>query len=154
MERCDVRSPTWMGRAPATLGLLFVVVAGCQQELATVQGHVHYQGQPVPGGSLILYCDDGQIVRGLIGPNGYYRIENVPYGTARVAIQAHHLQPQGLRIPQNLPPVRDGPITPPPWLTSDSRLMLVPARYSHPEESGLTVSINQKIVEADFRLLP
>jgi len=135
--------------AAVVLGL-----TGCQPSLATVEGQVRYQGQPLPGGSIIFYCADGQIVRGLIAPDGRYQVVNVPYGTARVAIQAHRAQPEGLRLPQKLPPVKDGPISPAGLPPNDPRVVPLPARYAYPEESGLSLLVDRSVITQDFELKP
>lgn len=131
-----------------------VVLSGCQPSLATVEGQVRYQGQPLPGGSIIFYCADGQIVRGLIAPDGRYQVVNVPYGTARVAIQAHRAQPEGLRLPQKLPPVKNGPISPAGLPPNDPRVVPLPARYAYPEESGLSLLVDRPGVIWDWELSP
>ena len=131
-----------------------VVLSGCQPSLATVEGQVRYQGQPLPGGSIIFYCADGQIVRGLIAPDGRYQVVNVPYGTARVAIQAHRAQPEGLRLPQKLPPVQNGPISPAGLPPNDPRVVALPARYAYPEESGLVLLVDRRVITQDFELKP
>jgi hypothetical protein len=136
------------------MGAAVLGLTGCQPPLATVEGQVRYQGQPLRGGSIILYCADGQIVRGLIAPDGRYQVVNVPYGTARVAIQAHGAQPDGLRLPQKLPPVRNGPISPAGLPPSDPRVVPLPARYAYPEESGLTLLVDRPVVNWDWDLSP
>lgn len=144
------RTRTLAALAAGLLGLL----GGCEAKLATVEGRVAYRGQTVRGGSVILYCADGQIVRGLIEPDGHFTVVNVPYGTARIAIQAHRPQPQGLRLPQKLPPSRDGPLAPLGLSPNDPRVVDLPARYAHPEESGLQVLVDQPRVTCDFDLRP
>jgi hypothetical protein len=132
--------------------VIWLAAVGCQAPVATVQGQVRFAGQPLPGGSIILYCADGQIVRGLIDQHGRYQVVNVPYGTARVAIQAHRPQPEGLSLPQKLPPVIEGPVSPVGLPPNHPRLVSLPARYSYPEESGLSVLVDRQIVVCDWEL--
>jgi hypothetical protein len=127
---------------------------GCQPQLATVQGHITYCDRPLAGGSIIFYCANGQIVRGLIGPEGYYQVTNVPYGLARVAIHAFQAQPRGLRLPQKLPPTSNGPIAPGAGAPSNPHVSDLPARYAHPEESGLYLVVDQPQTLYDVDLRP
>src|SRR5262249_57929125 len=98
-----------LGRAVVLVTLL---AAGCGSATTTVTGTVTYQGQPVPGGSVVLYCEDKQIVRGLIGVDGRYTIPNVPHGRAVVTVPAHQRLPEGLYLKPNLPPPVNGPVPP------------------------------------------
>ncbi len=137
---------------------LFVVLAttstlGCGQATSTVSGTVRFQGRPLSGGSVILYCDDQQMVRGLIGPGGRYSIPNVPRGAARVTVKAQTHLPEAFRVAGNLPPVEDGPQAPTPSPRSD-RTPNIPHRYGLPEESGLAVTVAQATVEHDIDLHP
>jgi hypothetical protein len=137
------------------LGILSIfcfAAAGCSAPVATVEGQVRLGGQPLPGGSIILFCEDGQIVRGMIDQQGHYQVVNVPYGTARVAIQVHRPQPEGLYLSQQLPPVIEGPVAPGRLPPNPSRFVSLPPRYSIPEESGLSVQVGRKMVHCDWDL--
>lgn len=143
------------GRAGVlVMTVLGLGLGGCQSPLATVEGQVRFQGQPLHGGSIILYCADGQIVRGLIGQDGRYQVENVPLGTAQVAIHAYQPQPQGLHLLQKLPPAINGPISPGGRPQDDPQIVTLPARYAYPDESGLSVMVNRRQVHQDFDLYP
>lgn len=133
--------------------LTLLVLTGCGSGSAVVSGTVTYRGKPVPGGSVILYCSDKQIVRGTIGPDGRYTIPNVPAGSAVVTVQTHARVPAGLKLRQNLPPSVDSP-TPPAAATSADGAVLIPPRYALPEESGLVVVIDRGQVAYDIDLKP
>ncbi|MDW8244856.1 MAG: hypothetical protein RMJ88_16760 [Thermogemmata sp.] len=108
----------------------------------------------MPWGSIFLYYSDGQMVRGQIDQDGYYQIDQAPYGMARVAIRTPRVLYQGLRIMQKLPPIRDGPLTP-EYLPADaSRQISLPNRYAFPDDSGLSLFIDQKSIQRDFDLTP
>ena len=113
--------------AALALGCLFLT--GCGSKTATVAGQVSYQGKPVTGGSVVFYCSDKQIVRGLIGTDGRYSIPNVPSGSAVVTVQSHAKLPEGFRLKQQLPPSTGGPV-PPAVEASDTRKVSLPARYT------------------------
>lgn len=147
------------GRYSPTVGIgsLFVFCAlcasGCGSGTATISGRVTFQGKPVAGGSVIVYCSDKQIVRGIIGADGSYSIPNVPYGSAVVTVQAHSRLPQGLRLHQTVPPSSGGPI-PPTADVNDTARVIVPQRYALPEESGLSVAVDRGQVTYDIDLKP
>ena len=132
---------------------LALAAAGCGGGTGTVAGTVTFRGKPVPGGSVVLYCADKQIVRGLIGPDGTYAIPNVPAGPAAVTVQAHARVPDGLRLKQTLPPAKDGP-TPPDAAPQADKATALPPRYALPEESGLSVVVGPGPTPFDIPLSP
>ena len=142
-------------RSAATVFAGFALAAaGCGGGTATVAGTVTFRGQPVPGGSVVLYCADKQIVRGLIGPDGAYSIPNVPLGAATVTVQTHARVPDGLRLKQNLPPAQDGPVPPEAAPRPADKAMAIPPRYALPEESGLSVVVGREPMTFDIPLRP
>jgi hypothetical protein len=138
----------------AALCLAIAPLSGCGFKSASLSGTVTYQGKPLTGGSVILYCEDQQIVRGIISPDGAYSIPNVPRGPCRVTVKTHTPIPSGFSLNQELPPVEDGPI--PPWAGRAHRgaAANIPERYAIPEESGLTVNVNKIQTIFDIALLP
>ena len=130
-----------------------LLASGCGSQTATVVGRVTYQGKPVCGGSVIVYCSDKQIARGIIGVDGTYSIPNVPYGPGAVTVQAPARVPAGLRMQQTLPPSSGGPI-PPTVEASEPSRSTIPPRYALPEESGLSVAIDRGQVNYDIDLKP
>jgi hypothetical protein len=57
----------------------------------------------------MLFCEDKQIVSGIINKDGRYSIPNVPPGAAKVTLMTYPPLPAGYGIPQNLPPSKDAP---------------------------------------------
>lgn len=128
-------------------------LTGCGDRPASVSGTVTFQGKPLNGGSVILYCKDEQIVRGIIGADGTYSIANVPRGACRVTVKTHAPIPPGFQLRQSLPPVEDGPIAP----QANAPLAIataIPERYAMPEESGLAVDVNCPHTIFDITLTP
>jgi hypothetical protein len=119
-----------------------------------VSGTVTLRGKPVSGGSVVFYCADQQIVRGLIGPDGTYSIPNVPCGPAVVTVQAHPRVPPGLYLRQNLPPASGGPLTPTVDHPPEAHGTPIPARYGLPEESGLSAVVERGRTTHDIDLKP
>jgi hypothetical protein len=142
--------------APAlAAGCVLLFVSGCGSDTATVTGLVTLQGKPVADGSVVFYCADKQIVRGLIGPDGRYSIPNVPFGPATVTVQSHPRVPDGMRLRQNLPPSTGGPVLPTGGEGSASRPgRTIPPRYGLPEESGLSVVVDRAELTFDIDLRP
>lgn len=131
-----------------------LLVTGCGSRTSTVEGRVTFKNKPVSGGSVVFYCPDKQIVRGLIGPDGRYSIPNVPSGPAIVTVQAHSKVPEGFALKQKLPPSTAGAPVPPAGDSSDTRRQHLPPRYALPEESGLTVNVDRAQVTCDLDLKP
>lgn len=135
------------------LALGCLLLAGCGTKTATVAGQVTFHGKPVTGGSVVFYCPDKQIVRGLIGADGRYSIPNVPPGSAVVTVQSHAKLPEGFSLKQRLPPSNGGPVAPVAD-ASDTHKVTLPARYALPEESGLAVFVDSAHVTYDIDLKP
>lgn len=142
------------GRVTAAgLALLVGGLAGCGPQICTVTGKVALQGEPVTGGSVVLYCDGSHIVRGLIGPDGSYEIPNVPRGHARVTVAPPAILPEGMRKKYHLPPVVNGPVVPAARRpAANARAAAIPGRYGVPEESGLSVTVGRRVTEFDINL--
>lgn len=141
----------WSLTASCLIALSGLLSSGCGSSTATVVGKVTYQGKPVSGGSVIVYCSDKQIARGIIAVDGTYSIPNVPYGSSVVTVQAPAQAPAGLRMQQTLPPSSGGPV-PPTVPVNDPARIPIPLRYGVPEESGLSVAIDRASVTYDIDL--
>jgi hypothetical protein len=129
-----------------------LLAMGCGSGTATVSGTVTSLGKPVKNGSVILYCPDKQIVRGLI-VDGKYSIPNVPCGSATVTVQAHARVPAGLNLQQQLP--RNSSNRPLNQIgAGEMQLVDIPPRYALPEESGLVIEVNKSNVTYEIELKP
>lgn len=130
-------------------------LSGCQAKTSSVSGKVTYEGKPVAGGSVILYCQDKQIVRGIIGTEGNFTIPNVPLGTATATVHAHTQVPPGLQFKQKrIPPVIDGPIPPRIDPANAGAAALIPERFGVPEESGLNLTVDRPRLVFNIDLTP
>ena len=134
--------------------LFAAALAGCcGSDTTTLSGVVTLNGRPVSGGSVVMYCSDKQIVRGLIDADGRYSIPNVPFGSATITVQSHTFVPAGMQVPQKLPPVSaDSPLPPDRAGEGAKRVIPIPPRYSHPEESGLSVNVQSHPATHDIHL--
>lgn len=142
------------GTICGSLALVAVLtLPACNADPSTLQGVVRYAGKPLTSGSVILYCQDREIVRGIISEDGTYTISHVPRGNAMVVVQTHPRVPEGLRLTQKLPPTStDGPMSPSEGSYSKDRRVVIPRRYSTPEESGLSVQIKPGTQVFDIEL--
>ncbi|MCE9530840.1 MAG: carboxypeptidase-like regulatory domain-containing protein [Planctomycetes bacterium] len=133
--------------------VLLMGSTGCGAKTANVIGTVSFHGKPIRGGSVILYCEDQQIVRGIIGPDGSFAIPNVPLGEALITVRSHTPIPEGFGLAQKLPPMKDGPIQAP----SDHRqasAVIIPEHYGIPEESRLKLRVVRGQQVFDIDLVP
>jgi hypothetical protein len=145
-------SPTKQSLLICSVFSFSLLATGCGSGTATVGGTVTSQGKPIKSGSVILYCPDKQIVRGLI-VEGKYSIPNVPCGSAIVTVQAHAKVPAGLNLQQQLPR-NISSRRPTPVGVVESQTVEIPPRYSLPEESGLAIAVNQSNVTYEIDLKP
>jgi hypothetical protein len=146
------RSPGRLGYAG---GALFLLLTGCSSPTGTLSGTVRYQGAILPGGSILLYCEDQQILRGVIGEDGTYTITDVPPGKVVVTVQSMPRVPEGMQLKQKLPPTTaDGPRPPAEGAYAKHRPTQIPRRYAAREESGLHIVINCGPQHYDIDLRP
>jgi hypothetical protein len=131
---------------------LALLSAGCGGGTTAMSGRVAFKGAPVPGGSVILYCADKQIVYGVTDADGRYTIPSVPRGPAVVTVQTLPHKPYMIKHRLNLPPTKDGPAPPP--AASPERVVALPPRYALPEESGLAVVVDGRNLTHDIDLRP
>ena len=102
------------------------VLAGCDEgpslrpDWAMVSGTVSYRGQPLPGGE-VIWCtekDGAAIVRGgAIREDGSFELD-APIGPAKVAIHTEDVK-----------------------AVQPARFVEIPAKYSDPDQSGLTYEV-------------
>lgn len=110
------------------LGLFLALGAsGCGNSEGgnTLSGTVKLDGTPVPGGmikALPAGGSDTALRSALIGDNGHYYMPNVPTGAVKFAVEG--------------PGKSSAPNAPPP-------AVVVPAKYSNPDQSGLTWTVKE-----------
>jgi hypothetical protein len=157
MKRIVMHINSWIGRATITAFAAVVLIGfatGCSQKPCSVSGRVTYQGRPVSSGSIVFYCANDQIVRGVIDTDGAYTIPNVPRGMVRVTVKAHSRAPEGFRKRLATPPMINGPVTPDTQQFGKEQVRPIPARYGVPGESGLLFKAERATTEFDIDLVP
>jgi hypothetical protein len=137
----------------APLAVLAAGVTGCGRPADSVTGKVTFRDSLLHNGAVILYCEDQQIIHGLIGPDGTYAIPNVSRGRVRVAVRVPSQTKEVWHQRAKLPPAVNGPVFPARGPAGKSVPMpIVPVRYELPEESGLTVTVNGGVTVFDINL--
>lgn len=121
-------SASWRiaGLLTVTLGL----VGGCSDrpELVPVSGTVYYKGKPVETGVVMFQPDVGGIGRSRIGPDGRYSLETLE---------------QGEGVIPGMHKVRVSVRAKPPGFGGEVGLgkLLIPEKYIHFDQSGLTFDV-------------
>ncbi len=134
----EVRRPGAAGATRCLAGTLLVVacLAGCGsgEKMGRVFGKVTFQNQPVPEGVISFSnAEKGVYMTAKLNPDGTYEVvmaqgRGLPLGTYQVAIN---------------PPLVDAPLGPalePPKLQPYPN---IPERYRKPEQSGLTLTVQE-----------
>jgi hypothetical protein len=135
--------------------LLSVFLCGCGSPTGTLTGTVRYKGAALPGGSLIVYCEDEQILAGAIREDGSYTIAGLPEGRVVVTVVTLPRVPEGMQLKQNLPPTTsDGPRAPSEGVYAKGRHVVLPRRYATREESGLSAVVARGTQVFDIDLKP
>jgi hypothetical protein len=122
------------------LALLLVSMIGCRDGDAgyLVRGGVSLDGQPIASGTINFFPQDGKPLGGPLDPDGTYEFR-LPAGEYRVTF-------------------RVSPTFPPGWKEGDavpaSSTPALPAGYSRPDTSGLTLTVvaQDEPLVADFPL--
>jgi hypothetical protein len=132
-----------------TIGLvvLVFVAAGCSRR-AQITGTVKLEGKLLTGGTVSFVFPDKTMRSGGIGPDGAYRVEDVPLGTAKVTVRTHARVPPGLSAPANLQ------IPNPPGAKEQPPMVAIPKRYGDPDRSKLTFDVRAGEQTYEIKLEP
>lgn len=134
--------PIELRRAGAVLAWLLAVgmlttCAGCGRgrlAVAPVEGKVLHKGKPLPFGSVIFQPDAGPAARGVIQPDGTFKLST--YGDGDGAVISRHrvriaaFANQNPQIPLDSPQRQPG-----------VGRALIPSKYANFDSSGLSVEV-------------
>lgn len=153
----DKRPALWrleVGLLVFPLGLMAV---GCGSSQGTISGKVSYQGKVVPGGTVSILPGSGGALTGEIKEDGTYTIKKVPAGPAKVTVETDSVKPVSSAAPPQArgaaayyakmpkPPEgvgKEGQTVGPALSGGDAkRYVPIPANYSDPEKSGLSLTV-------------
>ena len=126
--------------------LVFGALAGCGpsgEPLFPVEGQVKFEGKPLTKGTVILFADDAKKndtkhePRGVIGPDGRYKIVTHPYdgapeGWYKVGVVV--TQPSDSKNPYSEP------------------RSLIPVKFGKPAESKLTIEVRKDAPPGSYDL--
>jgi hypothetical protein len=106
---------------------------GCAPGVTEVSGKVTFKDQPLSSGSVKFVGQDGQSKSSAIAEDGSYLIKSAPIGPVKIAVVSHPRAPLGLTKSPKQP---TGPRGDPKDGT-----VRIPDRYTVPESSGLTYTV-------------
>ena len=144
------RSLVWVSRFCCLA--LIAALAGCGASTSEVSGKVTYKGQTVSNGTVALISAQNQMVAGMIGPDGAYRIPNVVQGTVQVTVRTHRRTPPGFQLKQNVPFAPDAPVPHKSKMGSESNQAPIPEKYGMPDQSGLVLNVTEPTQVFDINL--
>jgi len=158
--------------------LAFVLVAGCTggrtQSFGKISGKVTYKGQPVKAGNVVFHSDSQGNFSGPLLIDGTYEVADVPPGAMTVTVENEFLNPdkktpnypgrmpggQGGKAEKmdlermkgekaNMTPGGFGPMSKEEMA---ARYVKIPAKYTDPKGTPLTVTISAGRQSHDFEL--
>ena len=110
-----------------------LALTGCGPGQGDVSGTAKYKGQPLAGGTIVFYDEQGKSASSAIKDDGAYTVTKVTAGSAKVAI----VMPFAISIP-DLPVIKS---------------IAIPAKYNNPEESGLIYNVTSGSQMKNFDLI-
>lgn len=132
------------------LFLICLLAASCGKPKGVVTGVVNYQGKPLTSGIVSFVPEQGGSIDSPIDTEGKYRVENVPPGKAKIAVQEGGLTDvealKGVKSPKSPDEMKKAMM---PRLAKDSKL---PKVYSDPEKSGLSYTVQPGSQNHDIEL--
>jgi hypothetical protein len=132
------------------LGVLALALfAGCGPSVGTVAGKVTVGDKPVTEGRITIIPADGQGITTAIGPDGNYRVDNVPVGEVKIIVLGPPPPQEELRDLKVKG--KEGRRGPPPGSKIASP---IPARYGDSSTSGLTLTVKPGVNPFDIPMTP
>jgi|SRR5579883_2427189 len=126
----------WKARA---IGVVFALLLGCGGPYTgSVTGKVLYKGKPLPGGIVTFIHPDGRSAHAQIQEDGSYKVANAPGGEVKCLVVTMKPLP-GLpaKIASRMPAKPTDAVYPAgPYVP-------IPLKYSKPETTDLTYTINR-----------
>jgi hypothetical protein len=125
----------------AILVLCVLALSGCRRPKGTVSGTVTYKGEPVPSGTVAFFGPGDQVASVALRPDGTYEASGVPLGEVKVTVTTPPPPPSEEQLAKN-PMVQERrkgrnislPV---------EKTVTVPAKYSRPATSGLSLTVTE-----------
>ena len=147
------------------LGLILCLpgLAGCGgPKKGTVSGTITYKSEPLGNGVVVFIGEgnkDGSPAIGgssPIGPDGTYKISNIPVGPMKITVETHppppgfkytttktpHMEKNMMEAPKPLQPINNTP----------SRYVKIPNHYKFADHSGLSYEVTPGVQQHDISL--
>jgi hypothetical protein len=127
--------------------LLVLGASGCgfgEAGVGEVTGTVTFKDRLLTSGDVLMVTADGQKKWGAISPEGKYRVKDVPVGPVTIAVKDRPRAPPGLT--NFRPPGRKAPPAEP--------YVQIPRKYTEPEKSGLTYTVERGPQTFHIKLVP
>jgi hypothetical protein len=125
------------GAVTAALG--FLTVASCSNKIetlpetgATLEGTVTYGKESVPVAMIIVTGSGSPSATGMVGPDGRYKVENVPLGEVQVAVNTDAAK--GMMIGQRMAQSQGK-------AKGAGKVVDVPQKFHDPTTSGITTTV-------------
>jgi hypothetical protein len=131
----------------ASLGAL-----GCGSSTTTVTGQVYFGETLVKGGTVTLYCADGQGRLGGIREDGTYTIDQVPIGAVKVCVDTSALDPKRRKTYTYAPPPGKKATLPGGEEAAPGGYVAIPAKYATQGTTDLTFEATGGSQRYDIRM--
>jgi hypothetical protein len=101
---------------------------------ATLEGLVTYGGQPVTAGMVIARTEGNPPVRGFLGDDGHYRLDNVPLGEVQIGVNTAAVRgaAKGKMMAKTQGKAKGLP-----------KITELPPKYGDPAKSGIKTTIQK-----------
>jgi hypothetical protein len=152
-----------------TAGLLVLAAlllqAGCtSKRRAVVRGQIMFFDKKLTAGTVYFHGANGQVGAGPIDFNGNYEVNDAPVGSCTITVrvpQAPQMPPGGGgnpgKPPKGMPPMRapggEEAADSSPAIDA-SKIVKIPGKYTKPESSGLTYTVEPGENKHDITLSP
>jgi len=154
------------------VAVLLGLTVGCgktSETPAKVTGKVVYKGQPLRGGSIAFHPKEGAVYGTTLSEEGTYEIVGVPPVAMKVTIDTESLNPnkkppsygggRGAKIDQEyrakMQEMTGGNAGASPLMSKEEmarRYVKIPVKYTKPDTSGLSVTLEAGSQSHDFTL--
>jgi hypothetical protein len=68
--------------------------ASAADQAPSISGRITLDGRPLPGGRIIFYVGDDQLVGAKVTADGTYKVDRIPVGTHKVTVEYKTVPPK------------------------------------------------------------
>jgi hypothetical protein len=131
---------------PGLLALLCLTATGCGSS-GSVSGKVSFNGEALGGGTVVFTSEGQGSATSQIGPDGSYKIDKIPVGPVKIAVETKSAQPAkrppGMPTPPADAMAKDASSSPlyNPQNQSKGKYVPIPEDLGDPNKSGQTLTV-------------